>query len=199
MNRVRFYALLICLSWPAGAWADDLCPLGQQRVCIGSCFCAPSDSAMLNQANRVLGVGLRDWVVQSRERALHGEVKPIPGNIRSQLQAYFDPQTLDAVRYRVGDDIPYNLTNALLQNQDVSAVTLVDLIVFRNAEDAQSNAILWAHELTHVQQYREFGIDEFTARYVRDYVALESPAYQMQSRVRYALKHAAAATAGEID
>ena len=183
--------LLVCLTCPGLVTAADQCPLGQQRMCIGACFCAPADSALLNQANRLLGAELRNRIVESRQRAMAGDVRPIPRSIRAQLETYFDPQTLDAVRYRVGDDTQANLSYALLQNQDVSAVTLVDLIVFRNAGDAQDNVILWAHELVHVQQYRELGIDEFSTRYVRDYVALESPAYQMQSRVRYALKQAA--------
>lgn len=181
--------LLACLALPGAATAAGQCPAGQQRVCIGTCFCAPVDSALFNQANHLLGAGLRTWVVQSRERALSGEVKPIPEAIRRQLQRYFEPSLLDMVRYRVGDGIENNLTHVLLQNQDVSAVTLVDLIVFQNAGDAQNNVALWAHELTHVQQYQTLGIDEFTALYVRDYVALESPAYQMQSRVRYDLGH----------
>jgi hypothetical protein len=173
------------------AGAAEQCPDGQQRLCVGVCFCAPGDSLVLQQANRVLGYGLRNWVVESRQRALASGASSIPSAIREQLQSYFAAQTLDAVRYRVGDDIPANLSHGLLQNPDVSAVTLVDLIVFRNAGDAQHNTALWAHELTHVEQYRELGIDGFTQLYVRDYVALESPAYQMQSRVRYALKTAA--------
>lgn len=191
MSKPWLYLLLAGLSWPVGALASGQCAAGQQRVCIGACFCAPADSALISQASRLLGAELRNRIVESRQRALAGDVSPIPASIRAQLETYFDPQTLDAVRYRVGDDTQANLSYALLQNQDVSAVTLVDLIVFRNAEDAQDNVILWAHELVHVQQYRELGIDEFSTRYVRDYVALESPAYQMQSRVRYALKQAA--------
>jgi hypothetical protein len=142
---------------------------------------------------------LRNRLVESRQRALAGDVSPIPASIRVQLQPFFDAQTLDAVRFRVGDDNPANLSHALLQSPDVRAVTLIDLIVFQSDEDAQHNVLLWAHELTHVQQYRELGVDAFSAQYVRDYVAIESPAYQMQSRVRYALKQAAAAPVVRID
>jgi len=188
------WSLLVGLTC-SGMVAADQCPAGQQRLCVGMCFCAPVDSALFKEANRVLGAGLRNWVMQSRERALSGEVMPMPENIRRQLQAYFEPSLLNLVRYRVGDGIENNLTHVLLQNQDVSAVTLVDLIVFQNAGDAQNNVALWAHELTHVEQYQQLGVDEFSARYVRDYISLESPAYQMQSRVSYDLKQAAEAAA----
>lgn len=190
--RLVWLWLLPGLLFSGATLAAAACPAGQARWCTGLCFCAPRDSAVLNQANRLLGKALQRWVEESRQRALANGVSPIPPGIREQLQAFFDPEILETVRYRVGDEIPTTLTHALLQNPDVSAVTLVDLIVFQHAEDAQSNVALWAHELTHVQQYRELGIDVFTTRYVRDYVSLESPAYQMQSRVRYALQHPAA-------
>ncbi len=197
--RAAALVLLVLCSTLVGSSlvaAAEACPGGQVRVCVGACFCAPADAPWLAEANRVAGQALRNWVLQSRERALSGEVRPIPLHIRAQLEGYFDLRVLDSVRYRVGDDIPRNLTHALLQNPDVQAVTLVDLIVFQNAADADANVALWAHELTHVQQYQSLGVDEFTARYARDYTALESPAYQMQSRVAYALKQAAAAQAG---
>ena len=185
---LRLGCLLGGLACSSVVWAANQCPAGQQRVCLGSCFCAPGDSAVLNNASLMLGMALRNWIVQSRQHAVAADLSPIPPAIRAQLEGYFDAQLLDMVRYRVGDDMPASLSHALLQNQDVSAVTLVDLIVFQSAEDAQNNVPLWAHELTHVRQYRELGVDAFTARYARDYISLESPAYQMQSRVRYGMK-----------
>jgi hypothetical protein len=76
----------------------------------------------------------------------------------------------------------------MLQNPDVNAVTLVDIIVFRNPDDALNNAALWAHELKHVQQYLQWGVGEFAARYTRDYNAIEAPAYEIQARVARELK-----------
>lgn len=187
----RLCWLLAGLTCSSVVWAGNQCPAGQERVCLGSCFCAPRDSAVLNEAGNMLGFALRNWLVESRQLSLSADLSPIPATIRARLEGYFDSQLLDTVRYRVGDDMPVSLSHTLLQNQDVSAVTLIDLIVFQNAEDAHNNVPLWAHELVHVEQYRELGVDAFTARYARDYVALESPAWQMQSRVRYALTHVA--------
>ena len=100
---------------------------------------------------------------------------------------------LDSVRFKVGDPVELNMAHTLMQNPDVSAVTLVDVIVFRDAAEARDDVALWAHELKHVEQYRQLGVDQFAARYARDYRALEAPAYQLQGQVRQALKARAVA------
>lgn len=188
--RFRCWPLLLCLAWANTAWAAAACPAGQARVCVGLCFCARADDPLLNQANQVAAQLLGTRIEQSRDRALVAGAQPIPLHIRAQLEAYFDLQVLDSVRYRVGDENPANISHALLQNPDVQAITLVDLIVFRDAAAAQDDVALWAHELVHVQQYQTLGVAEFSRRYVRDYTSIESPGYQMQSRVSYALKQA---------
>ena len=71
--------------------------------------------------------------------------------------------------------------NALLQNPDVNAVTLIDTIIFRRAADAEDNIALWAHELKHVQQYQELGVEEFARRYTRNFDDLEGPAYKIEA------------------
>ncbi|MNN49140.1 hypothetical protein D3C81_1636490 [compost metagenome] len=90
---------------------------------------------------------------------------------------------LDTARYKVGDETELNAANTLLQNPDINAVTLVDIIVFRDPEDALNNVALWAHELKHVQQYQQWGVREFATRYTRDYSAVEAPAYEIQTEV----------------
>ena len=191
---VRWWPLLLGLAWTNAGWAAETCPSGQSRVCVGVCFCAPTDDPLLNQANQMVAQLLSQRIEQSRERVLAAGTQPVPLQIRVQLEPYFDLQVLDSARYRIGDENPANISHALLQNPDVQAVTLVDVLVFRNADAAQNDVALWAHELTHVQQYQALGIAEFTLRYSRDYVQIEAPAYQMQSRVSYALKQAKAAT-----
>ncbi|MNE84736.1 hypothetical protein D3C80_1816710 [compost metagenome] len=47
---------------------------------------------------------------------------------------------------------------------------------------------LWAHELKHVQQYQELGVEEFARRYTRNYEALEEPAYKIEAEVGKALR-----------
>ena len=169
------------------------CPAGQQQVCLLACFCAPQDAPGLDDLHRLASTGLRDWIVQSRHRLLASGVEPIPLHIRAQLEPYFDFAVLDSVRFKVGDPVELNMAHTLMQNPDVSAVTLVDVIVFRDAAEARDDVALWAHELKHVEQYRQLGVDQFAARYARDYRALEAPAYQLQGQVRQALKARAVA------
>ncbi|MNG08673.1 hypothetical protein D3C84_920480 [compost metagenome] len=102
---------------------------------------------------------------------------------------------LDTARYKVGDADEMNAAHTLMQNPDVNAVTLVDVIVFRNQDDAQNNVALWAHELKHVQQYLQWGVQDFALRYTRDYNAVEAPAYQIQGQVARAIRPSVASSA----
>jgi hypothetical protein len=168
------------------------CPAGQYEVCVGACFCVPGSKEEIGpiyeNMSKMAAAGLEEWIVQSRNTAAAGDIRPIPLNIRAQLEPYYDLQVLDTARYKVGDDEELNAANTMMQNPDVNAVTLVDIIVFRNPDDALNNAALWAHELKHVQQYLQWGVGEFAARYTRDYNAIEAPAYEIQARVARELK-----------
>ncbi|MBT8769077.1 DUF4157 domain-containing protein [Pseudomonas sp. DB1] len=139
--------------------------------------------------------GLEGWLVRSRNTAALGNIQRIPLNIRAQLEPYYDIQVLDSAFYKVGDDVEMNAANTMLQNPDVNAVTLVDIIVFRNEDDALNNVALWAHELKHVQQYLQWGVRDFAVRYTRDYNEVEAPAYEIQRRVASTMRSAASQSA----
>jgi hypothetical protein len=51
------------------------------------------------------------------------------------------------------------------------------VIVFRSAEDVQTNPGLWAHELTHVRQFQDKGVRGFAIAYARRSWDIEGPAY----------------------
>lgn len=70
----------------------------------------------------------------------------------------------------------------------MNAVTLIDTIIFRRPSDAEDNVALWAHELKHVQQYQQLGVEEFARRYTRNYDDLEAPAYKTEAEVRKAAR-----------
>lgn len=180
MLRSRLYRpLLLCLALglaapcpaatPAPGQADDLLTL-------------------IDNVARMASSGLANWLALSRETAVAAGVEPIPLDIRVQLEPWYDFQVLDAARYQVGNPRQLDAASAFLQNPDVAAVTLVDVIVFRNAEDARDNVALWAHELKHVQQYQQWGVDGFASRYTRDHEAVEAPAYAIQAEVAKALR-----------
>lgn len=180
---------LVLLSAPSVFAA---CPVGQYEICLGSCICSPIDpgqaGTVLDDLGRMASSSLAVALQQARDTAATGTLQPIPLHIRAQLEPYYDFQVLDAARYKVGDEQALDSANAVLQNPDVNAVTLIDIIVFRHAEDAEENVALWAHELHHVQQYQQWGVEEFARRYSRDFDAVEAPAYEIQSKVSKALR-----------
>lgn len=189
--RQMFRLAVLGLSFGASL-AVSACPAGQREVCVAACFCVPAGEAgigaLYDSVSEMAASGLQGWIVQSRNAAATGDIRPIPLNIRAQLEPYYDLQVLDTARYRVGDDVELNAAHTMLQNPDVNAVTLVDIIVFRNPDDALNNVALWAHELKHVEQYLQWGVGEFATRYTRDHQAVEAPAYAIQVQVARALR-----------
>jgi hypothetical protein len=185
---LRLAVLLLGLGSSLPALA---CPAGQHRVCVVTCFCAPGSreemGAIFDDLGKMAAASLEQWLIRSRNTAAAGITHPIPLHIRAHLEPYYDLQVLDSARYKVGDDVQLNAAHTMLQNPDVSAVTLVDIIVFRHEHDALDNVALWAHELKHVQQYLEWGVGEFARRYTRDHQAVEGPAYEIQRQVARAL------------
>lgn len=186
-DTLRRIALLLLLGAPLAAQAQ--CPNGQVQVCLGaSCLCVPDPVRVRENGLNMAAARLEAWLLQSRQAALRAGTEPIPLMIRAQLAPFYDDAMLDEVRFRVGITDEMDAATVMLQNPDVQAVTLVDVVVFRNAAAAEQDAALWAHELWHVQQYREWGTDGFAQRYTRNFQSVEGPAYEMGERVRKALR-----------
>ncbi len=177
----RLAALCLVLGVSPGAFAA--CPAGQVEICFNGCLCVPEFERVKEDVVNLTALSLERWILQSRATALSRGTRPVPPAIREQLLSYYDRELLDAVRFRVGGHEELDVATAMLQNPDVQAVTLVDVVVFRNAEDAELDVALWAHELHHVLQYRQWGSAGFAQRYTRDFEAVEGPAYDVQLQV----------------
>lgn len=187
----RFSALLGLLLC-APALAENNCPAGQYQACVVVCFCMPAGTdqggQVLQDVERMATASVVFALRQARDEATANGTQAIPLHIRAQLEPWYDFAVLDAARYRVGDEQQVSAANALLQNPDVNAVTLIDTVIFRRTRDAEDNVALWAHELKHVQQYQELGVEEFARRYTRNYDELEAPAYKIEAEVAKALR-----------
>ena len=183
---VRRVALPFVLLAPPAAFAA--CPAGEMEICFTSCICLPDIEQVREQVLGSAAQTLERWLLQSRDSALMAGTEPMPESIRARLLPYYDTALLDTVRYRVGALDELDVASAMLQNPDIQAVTLVDVVVFRNREDAELDLALWAHELWHAKQYREWGSTGFAQRYTRDFEAVEKPAYDMQIQVARALR-----------
>lgn len=183
---IRRSVLLLILGAPFGASAA--CPARQMEVCFNRCVCVPDLQEMREQVLGSAATSLERWLLQSRQSALMAGTLPMPLDIRAQLSSYYDSELLDTVRFRVGALDELDAASTMLQNPDIQAVTLIDVVVFRTDQAAEQDVALWAHELWHVQQYRDWGTAEFARRYTRDFEAVERPAYEMQARVSRALR-----------
>jgi hypothetical protein len=184
-TRLALFILGLTLGVPANA--ND-CPAGEKQVCLDSCVCLPDLSPLLgtlpDDIYLVAAPALALWLTQARAEAASADIQPIPPHIREQLLRWYDPGVLDATRYKVSDASQFTAATAMLQNPDVGAVTLIDIILFRDAQTAEQNLAVWAHELKHVQQFQEWGVDGFAQRYTQDFNAVEAPAYAIQAQVR---------------
>jgi hypothetical protein len=91
--------------------------------------------------------------------------------------------------------VRYNTNKAALSLQGIIhlidegyAITLDDLIVFPDAQAAQ-DPVLWAHELTHVLQYENMGVESFANVYTLTLGQnLEAQARDWENRVAQALQ-----------
>lgn len=127
------------------------------------------------QANLLSGPMLEQAIRSSRDTAINGAM-PIPPEIRSRLTGYASEESMNQVRYKIGDNGFVNLARLIEQGGAASAVTLIDVVVFRGQSDAE-NVAIWAHELTHVDQYRNWGVQSFAVRYARNANSVEDEAY----------------------
>ena len=132
---------------------------------------------MLNPAAPALATAIRF----SRGQALNRGAQPLPQNMRQELAPYFPSQLLDKVRWTTANGISIDGALKNLLNQE-GAVTLDDVIVFSSA-DLTSNLELWAHELTHVLQYAQLGVETFAFQYTFNFNGMEAQARDNASRI----------------
>lgn len=109
---------------------------------------------------------LENWFIQSRNNAASGGTFPVPPHIRQALAGFYDEDILNRARYKIGDAGVVNLASLSISYGHADAVTLIDVIVFANQAGA-NDPVLWAHELKHVQQFRDWGTRDFSIRYLR--------------------------------
>ncbi|MNP02721.1 hypothetical protein D3C76_945820 [compost metagenome] len=177
--------LVLCLAPEVQAQSNG-CPAGEKQVCLDGCICLPD--MVPEDIYQIATPALALWLTQARAEAASAGTQAIPPHIREQLLPWYDPGVLDAARYKISDNGQFSAATAMLQNPDVGAVTLIDVILFRDPQAAERDVALWAHELKHVQQYREWGVGGFAQRYTHDFDAVEAPAYAIQAEVRRSLR-----------
>jgi hypothetical protein len=144
---------------------------------------APSASSPFGVAS--VAPLLASWIAAERDAAKEQGVEPIPAPIRAALAGYVPDAILDAVRWRIGGT-QLSMPQNMIRFGHASAVTLDDVIVFENRELVEDPK-LWAHELKHVMQFAEWGLEGFATRYLSNYNAVENEAYEFRWQF---MKHA---------
>ena len=122
---------------------------------------------------------LASWIVSSRDAVLAEGAEPIPPRIRAALAGYVPESILDRVRWRTGAS-EMSLPQTIIRFGDAYAVTLDYVVIFQDQREALEDPKLWAHELKHVMQFAEWGVDGFATRYLRDYEAVEHDALEFR-------------------
>lgn len=135
-------------------------------------------SATAFAQTELLAPALSQWVAFERDAALQRGVEPIPSDVREVLTGYVAEEILDVARWRV-DDTELSMYPAFFRLGGTPAVTLDYVVIWESAEQA-ADPSLWAHELYHVGQYRDWGIDGFAERYLADYEAVEHDAAEFR-------------------
>lgn len=135
--------------------------------------------ALLNPAGSALATAIRHGAAQ----AGHG-AQPIPQDIRATLAPYFPPHILDKVRWNTYDPNRIAIDSAVIGwFQNEGAITLDSVVVFSDSNEATTDWQLWAHELTHVMQYDNMGVESFANVYSVNWDSLESQARNWASTV----------------
>jgi hypothetical protein len=117
-----------------------------------------------------------------RQQAIADGVRPIPARVYRGLLGYFPAALLQKARFAAGHAEGISLPALAFTYGDATAMTIGDVILFRDERSAQNDLKLWAHELTHMMQYQRWGMEGFASHYVRDSEAVEQEAYANADR-----------------
>jgi hypothetical protein len=157
-----------CLTIPSPGQAQDL---------VWSLPLDATAQALMDSGLDLAAASLARALLMSRDEARRAGTRPIPPQIRQALLTRFPADLLDGIEYRVGAGEDATVQSLAIRYGDALAVATIDTITFADAWDAENNIALWAHEVVHVQQFRDWGVQDFARRYVRDHAAVEREAY----------------------
>ena len=113
--------------------------------------------------------------MQRSRDTVRPDSKPIPDEVKRELIPFYPAELLENVRYTIGDTSQAGLAGFAIRNGRAAAVTLIDTVVFKD-ESYVSSLALWAHEIHHVQQYTDWGLSTFAARYAFGWNEVEAEA-----------------------
>jgi len=136
-------------------------------------------------------VPIANAIIDGRNAALQSGGHRVPEKVKRALRGFYDESLLDSVRWSTDWNAVRNTlqTAQMFASPDTEAITLMNVIIFRNPESVDSLEN-WAHELHHVKQYREWGVLQFAKRWVNNSSVsgpVEEPAYSAARWITQAL------------
>jgi hypothetical protein len=170
---------------PAGSLAFDAATLPDRYLSESKCSLARSVANTLQGKNPLqITTAPIAAIFSHAHQRYAARSKPLPQDVKAGLGSFFNPEDLNSARYAIYDAeiaLPSVILRGgkLFGNQD--AVTIGNIIIFRSEpapfQKNSRGAELWAHELTHVEQYQRFGMHDFVRKYCYSFgSALEKPA-----------------------
>ncbi len=133
---------------------------------------------LLDEAASALAALIDD----ARRQAIADGVRPVPPGVYRSLLGYFPAALLRKCHHATGTASALTLPALAFSYGDATAITLGDVVLFKNELVAETDLKVWAHELTHVMQYQRWGIQGFAERYVHDSGAVEREAIDNANR-----------------
>ena len=142
-------------------------------------------AALIGQGVGALDVEMRSTLTSAlvgsletlRDDAIARGVEPMPTEFLEAFSGHLPNDVLANVRWRVEPDSV--IFGANVFSSGMRAVALDNVILFVNAQEA-ANVKLWAHELYHVLQYRQWGTEGFIQRYLADRAGVEREAWEFR-------------------
>ncbi len=148
-----------------------------------------SGAALLRIKDPILSLSMPLAMAIREARAkLSANARPIPTELAKYLLPIIPKKILERVRYTVGNvkiSIPAAIDKSGLLFGEDEAIVLDDLIVFSREPilDNPEDVKWWVHELQHVYQFTNWGVDLFAYRYTKHASRVESEAGQAASYV----------------
>ena len=176
---------------------------GSQRLQNEFVFTAANGAANLLQGQdplAALALPLAAAIRDARSK-FDAQAKPLPPEVIELLAPVVPMPLLQRARYARGD-LKISLPSVINAGQKMfagvdHAVTVDDIIVFSKVPGADSEADLvwWAHEIHHVHQYMQWGVDQFAFNYLKHSGRVESEAEHAAEFVRSYLRQLPTSTA----
>jgi hypothetical protein len=167
--RSKIIALGLAALMSANAVGSELAEIVRQGL-----------GAISPAAREKLAPTMVRWVAGFRDDAIERGVEEIPAEIRDALSGFVPADVLDDVRWRIDGETGF-FGRSLFQIGSAHAITLDNVILFAGADEAADPG-LWAHELYHVMQYRQWCIEGFITRYLADHSTVEHEAKEFRYR-----------------